>query len=114
MRRVKEFKVTTENANGKVQVRVPNYVERLKILKELNLNVADSGETEIGNSKMDTIILLVEKLEKFIQEIDIEIKHGDTATRITTYEGMINEPLLDGFIAEISTSLINPDVLGNA
>lgn len=100
--------IDTEKVKGSIAIRIPNYVERLKIVKNCNIQMVN-GEAVKNNDQMDMIIFLLEKLPKYVHEVDIDCE----GLKIKTIEEAFEEPLLDSFLSEVATLLINPEVVGN-
>lgn len=77
-----EHKVDNEFFEGTVKLTVPSYVERLRIMKELNFKVVD-GKVESNEDTLEKLAMSVEKLEKFIKEVLIKVKStGEILTSV--------------------------------
>lgn len=88
-----------------ITLKVPQYRERLKLLKECNFQVSNEGELNAGQGQFDSLEKLVEITEKHIEKVDLkfedqEIKSIEELGYYTEGTELLNEVgglILNGF-----------------
>ena len=59
---------------GMITIKVPQYKERIKLLKECNFKLGKEGDLESGEGQFDSIEKMIEVTEKHIEKV--ALVHG--------------------------------------
>lgn len=80
---MKEFKFVPKNEvfEGFVTVRVPKYMDRLKLLKECNFSFGANGEVNAGSGQFESIEKMVSVVEKHVSAVEIVVKSTQEAIK---------------------------------
>lgn len=65
--------VPKKNFTGVIVLKVPQYKERIKLLKECNFKLGAEGEVTNNNEQFDSIEKLAEITEKHIERVDLKM-----------------------------------------
>jgi len=98
---------------GTVVINMPNYLERLKLMKECNVSFDnEDGETSVklGSGGLDTAIALLEVTPRFIKKVSLKRKDG--SRNFNSFEDMLDEPKLYKTCSEVSTLIFRGESLG--
>lgn len=106
-----QHKVDTEFFEGSVEIQVPTYIERLRIMKELNFKVVD-GKVETNEDTLEKMAKQVEKLGTFVKSVNIKVKKSGEIISSLDDLGFYNEGAT--VIMELSAYISRGLSLGNA
>lgn len=92
------IKTKVKGFKGEYVVNLPKMSERYALIKELKFKMGASGEIEVGEDQIDTIIKITEVVEKHLKKINLvhtasgeAIKSFDDLDYITEGQDIINE-----------------------
>jgi len=106
-----QHKVDNEFFEGMIEISVPSYVERLRIMKELNFKVVD-GKVETNEDTLEKMALQVEKLGTFVKSVNVKMKKSGGNITSLDELGFYNEGAT--VIMELSGYISRGLSLGNA
>lgn len=104
-----EWKSNVENVKGIVKVTIPKYVERMNLLKEINLKTLQNGEVQISSDQIDMMIKIKEVVQSKIVSVDLEINKK----KITNFDDLEYYSEFNLILNDLSSAIFNGIKLGN-
>lgn len=105
-------KVDNEFFSGSIEISVPTYSERLRIMKELQFKVQEDGSVEKSSDSLEQSAKFVEKLGQYIKKVDLKIKKNSESISSFDTLGMYAEGA--SLIMELTPYISRGLTLGNA
>lgn len=106
-----QHKVDTEFFEGTVEIDVPSYVERLRIMKELNFKIVD-GKVETNEDTLEKMAKQVEKLATAVKSVNLKLKKSGEEIKTIDELGFYSEGA--AVIMGLSGYITSGFTLGNA
>jgi hypothetical protein len=94
---------------GTITLKMPKYVERKRMLREIGISVSSSGAVDMGSSDpVDMICKMVELVEKYVIKVEM---YCDGST-FSSLDDLQTDPRADEILEEMATMFIGGLRLG--
>lgn len=94
--------------SGELILEVPGYRERLRIMKECNLQVNDKGNATLNTGAIDNLINVLDVTEKYFKKINI--KYGEITAK--TFSELEDYPEFVDLINDAAGFILHAGKLG--
>lgn len=99
--------------SGYVEVKIPFYQERLRILKELDYQIGAEGKLEASSGDVfERMAKTVEVVQRFVSSVSLTVKEG--GQQITSLDEVLSYDELQDLISPISLVIIRGLKLGKS
>lgn len=100
--------------SGRVEVKIPTYPERLRLLSKLKFKVDKDTNTIVNESSegLERMAISIEMLESFIVKVDCEIK--ESKEKLETFHDLCMFAECQDVLVKASTDLIQGISLGKS
>ena len=108
-----KYKPKTKGFKGEIEIEIPNYIERLKIIREaqFSFNQKDgSVEASISSSNLDALIKLLELTKKYIKKVDVTFGRA----KFESYEMLLEDPRYSEICNEVANAIVNGVSVGES
>jgi len=97
---------------GSAKIMLPNYINKLKLIKECNFKTKNDGAVEIGMDQLDSVIILAEKAKPYVKEV--EIKHLESGKIAKSYDDLLENWEFEEIISEVCALPLSGGKVGNS
>lgn len=105
------WKTRNEHAlQGEIEVVLPKYTERLRLMKDCNFKVDEKGEIVTGFEQIESLIVAIEKSKPFIKSVNLLTKDGQ---KVESFDELEVTAGCDAILTELAFFVINGPQLGN-
>ena len=99
-----------DGVSGKLELAIPTYRERLKMIKECNFKLDSEGQVTVGVDSIDSMVKMLEVCIPYFKKVDV--KHGEKI-HAKSFEDLEQYSEFDGLLSDAASSVMNAGRLGN-
>ena len=97
-----------DDIEGEIELALPTYRQRLRMLKQCNVQVDDEGNATLGSDSLDMMLKMIDLSVQYYQKVDVQ--HGDI--KAESFEELEGYRCFDKLIADIANFLLQAGQLG--